>query len=258
MTTPFSPSRLVVLSPRRPLASSAKVAALLLTVGGSLALAGTASAQVFKVTATGKITSFYNQRVPYNSSVAVGTPFTFTYLFDYSAPLVLSSPGDHAYSLTGANAGATSTFGDYKFTPQSTSVNSVYVYNNGGNSNRIDLTSGGETTPGFSVPYYAATSYIQITDSQGLFSSSSLPPLSAYSAIPVSDIHFVANVQDIDGYVSGIAGSVTSLSAELVNPAAVPEASTWVSLGVMLGLGGLGLAVRRRRVMGEGTEGTWG
>ena len=223
------------------------------------ALAGSASAQQFKVTATGKISSFYNQTVPFNSSVAVGTPFTFTFLFDYSAPQVTANPGDQTYSLSGANAGVTATFGDYNFTPVPASKNYIYLHHSGGNSNGLALQSSDETTPGFSVPYRGATAYISISDYSGVFSSSALPPLAAYSSVPLSNITFSAFVVDpTNNNVSTVIGSVSSLKAELVTPAAVPEASTWVSLGVLLGLGGLGLAVRRRRVMGEGTEGTWG
>ena len=144
------------------------------------------------------------------------------------------------------NAGATATFGDYKFTPGPTSANLIYIHHTVANPDRLDLTSGNETTPGFSVPYYGATAYIQLTNNTGLFSSTSLPPLSAYNTLPLDMAVFTANVQSANGSVSGVSGSITSLSAVLVSPP-VPEASTTVSLGVMLGLGGLVLAVCARR-----------
>lgn len=251
LTTLFSPSRLVALSPPRPLASSSKLAALLLTVGGSLALAGSASAQQFKVTATGAVTLVSNGTIPFNSSVAVGTPFTFSYLFDYSAPSVSSSPSVTIYSLPGANAGATSVFGDYQFTPGPASFNITYVRHNGGDSNRLDLTSASETVTGFSVPLRDNVTDILIGDNgERLFSSDALPSLSAYGMVPLNNVTFQTSVIASNGSNSNVVGSITSMSAELVAPAAVPEVSTWVSLGVLLGLGGLGLAVRRRRVAG--------
>ena len=84
--------------------------------------------------------------------------------------------------------------------------------------------------------------------STGFFSSSAIPPLSAYNTANFDSLHFEVDVSDSNGYGHALEGDVTSLSAELVTPAAVPEASTTVSLGVLLALGGLTLAVRRRRV----------
>ena len=125
-------------------------------------------------------------------------------------------------------------------------MNYIYLNHFGGNSNRLDLVSSNETTPGFNVPYRSASAYIQISDNAGLFSSGTLPPLSAYNTVPLSGIMFTANVVDpSNNNVSGVAGSVTSIKAELIAP--VPEASTTVSLGVMLALGGLVLMVIRAR-----------
>ena len=84
-----------------------------------------------------------------------------------------------------------------------------------------------------------------MTDKTGLFSSNVLPSLSAYNTVLLNGAIFTANVTDIGGNASGVQGSITSLSAVLAAP--VPEASTTLSLGVMLGLGGLALAVIRAR-----------
>ena len=268
MTTLFSPSRLVALSSRRP--SSPKLAALLLTVGGSLALAGSASAQQFKVTASGVITSVNNTAGLYNSSVTVGTSFVETYLFDYSAHDTFSNPAFGRFDLSGPYYGPTITYGDYKFVPRSGALTlNIFGVGNqpaGVGTDELYLESNSSTAFGFTAPATGGESLLDLFDTTGsLLSSKALPPPSAYGAYDLSGLHglasFSSKVYTNDnnaGPTSSVGGTVTFLSAELVNPAAVPEASTWVSLGVMLGLGGLGLAVRRRRVMGEGTEGTRG
>lgn len=79
MTLFFTPD-----APRRPCPASAKIAALILIAGASLGFAGSAAAQQFKVTAAGKITSV-NGGI-FNSSVVVGTPFTYSFLFNFSIP----------------------------------------------------------------------------------------------------------------------------------------------------------------------------
>ena len=175
----------------------------------------------------------------------VGTPFTFSFLFDYSAVNTTSGSTTGSYEISGVNAGATATFGDYKFTPGPTSANFIFVRHAAANPDRLDLASDNETTPGFSVPYYGANTNIQITNNTGLFSSNSLPSLSAYNTVPLDGAIFSAGVINGIGPNSNIRGSITSLSAVLVVP--VPEASTTVSLGVMLGLGGLVLMVMRAR-----------
>jgi hypothetical protein len=246
-----SASALVGLCARRPLRSSAKLAALLLLTGFALGIAHPAAAQQFKVTATGTIDSVVNTEGLLNSSVAVGTSFTSSFLFDYSAPN-LGDSNLGGYNLYGANAGATSVFGDYTFAPGPDSINgvSIYHYPNGVSENRLVLQSQGGTVTGFSVPLNFNSTEIQLYDSAGLFSSTALPPLATYGAFPLSSptffsVAFKSSNPDFRD-VSRVTGSITSLSAELVNP--VPEASTTVSLSVLLGLGGLALAVRRRRV----------
>ena len=134
------------------LLSSAKVACWLLIACASFALAGSASAQQFKVTATGRLTSVTNGLVPFNSSVAVGTPFTFSFLFDYSAPNTTPGSSTGSHGISGVNAGATASFGDYNFTPGPTSGNVIFVRHAAAHPDRLDLASDNETTPGFSVP----------------------------------------------------------------------------------------------------------
>lgn len=139
-------------------------------------------------------------------------------------------------------------FGDYQFTPGAASFNITFVRHNGGDSNRLNLTSAGETVTGFSVPLRDNVTDILIGGNAGIFSSDALPSLSAYGVVPLSNVTFQTSVITSNGSNSNVIGSITSMSAELVAPAAVPEVSTWVSLGVLLGLGGLGIAVRRRRM----------
>ena len=237
---------------------------MLLTVGGSLALAGSASAQQFKVTASGKITSIYNPSGVYNSSVAVGTPYTFSYLFDYSIPTNTVNSNGTSYYYSGISEGATVTFGDYTLIPRLASYSQVVVTDNlSSTQDFFGLFGGNEAATGIIAPYAGwslagASAAIRVTNAKGLLSSEVLPPLSVYQAVNLSGATFQSTVTANNYSNTNLEGSVTFLSAELVNPAAVPEASTWVSLGVLLGLGGLGLTVRRRRVMGEGTEGPRG
>ena len=108
-----------------------------------------------------------------------------------------------------------------------------------------------ETVTGFSSPpaNSEVSAYGQLTDNS-ILSSDALPPLSIYNLAnfhnAASDGFFVEAVLYNGSGQSSVVGTATSLSAELVPPA-VPEASTTVSLGVMLGLGGLVLAVMRAR-----------
>ncbi len=153
------------------------------------------------------------------------------------------------YSLIGADTGATASFGDYSFTPNAGSLNTVVV-NHNNNRDVIQFESTNETGSGFSSPHNPYTVYVIITNPFGQFlTSDALPPVSAYSAISLdpamSYSQCVGQLPDGTGFYDDIAGSFTSLSAETVNP--VPEASTTVSLSVMLGLGGLALGIRARR-----------
>ena len=217
-------------------------------------LAGPASAQQFKVTATGTVTSVEDSVHLYNSSVAIGTPFTFSFVFDYSAPDGYPNDPNHGvYKLSGNGNGATVSVGDYKFTPSAASLSDVGVTHNN-DQDAISFYSQNEIKTGLSSP---GTNLVRIylTGPSGKFlTSDALPPLSAYNQINLAAPNysqFIVQVQNSTSYYSNIVGeySFNSLKAELVNPAAaVPEASTTVSLGVLLALGGLTLAVRRRRV----------
>lgn len=186
----------------------------------------------------------------FNSSVAVGTPYTFSYLLDSSVPSTYSDPTHAQYNFPGANYGATAAFGDYKFTPSANGINFLAVGNGNGKTvyNGFNLVSQNETATGFGSPTTAPEVFLEGESSTGFFSSSAMPPLSAYNVANFDFLHFVMYVQ-IGNKASGVSGSVTSLKAELVDPnvTPVPEASTTVSLGLMLGLGGLVLAVRRRK-----------
>ena len=246
---------------RRP--SSPNLAVLLLVAAAPFALTGSASAQQFKVTATGKITSVDNTAGLYNSSVAVGTSFVETYLFDYSAHDTFSnSVSSGRFDLSGPYFGPTITYGDYKFTPRpgAGTLNIFYVGDQpiGIGTDELSLESNSSTAFGFTAPATGGETLLDLLDTTGsLLSSKALPPLSTYGAYDLSGLHGLASFRskvytndNNAGPTSSIYGTVTSLSAELVNPAAVPEASTWVSLGMMLGLGGLGLAARRWRVIG--------
>ena len=236
---------------RRP--SSPKLAALLLMAAAPFVLAGSASAQVFKITTTGTITSIYDTTGFFNSSVQVGTPFTYSYLYDYSVPDTYADPTFGLYVETGAPYGGTFTFGDYGLVSNANSSAEINVYdNNPTSADAIVLFDKYGTATGFSSPPLqteVVASGILTNDS--ILSSDALPPLSVYN---LANFHkngngfYVTAILNGDFGAAEASGTATSLSAELVTPAAVPEASTTVSLGVLLALGGLTLAVRRRRV----------
>lgn len=234
---------------RRPLLASAKLVSLLLLTGAALGIARPAAAQTYKVTASGVITRGYDRDGVFNSSAAIGTPYTFSYLFDYSVPSTYSDPTAAQYDSPGANYGATAAFGDYKFTPSASGINYLYVGNSKTGYNGFNLVSEGETATGFGSPTTASVQ-VEGESSTGFFSSTAMPPLSAYNVANFDFLHFVVFVPGSTANGNILEGSVTSLSAQLVDPnvAPVPEASTTVSLGLMLGLGGLVLAVRRRKV----------
>ena len=237
------------LAPLRPRASSAKLAALLLVAGAAIAVARPASAQTFKVTTTGTLTAIYGDG--FNSSVQVGTPFTYSFLFDYSAPDGYAGPTLGQYLVGGSPYGATFTFGDYGFAPNAVSNAEIDAYYDEAHSFYYLQTKGnGETATGFSSPPVTSQVYAygQLTNNS-ILSSDALPPISIYNLAnfhnAAADGFFVSAVLPGGSDQTEVVGTATSLSAELVNP--VPEASTTVSLGMMLGLGGLALGMRRRR-----------
>jgi hypothetical protein len=223
-----------------------------LAANAAIAVGRPASAQTFKITTTGTISGIYGDGV--NSSVQIGTPFTYSFLFHYS--VLDSQPDDPTlgqYTEFGAPYGATFTFGDYGFAPNAVSGSEFDAfYDEPHNSYYLQTEGKNETATGFSSPPVNTQVYAygQLTDNS-ILSSDALPPLSIYNLAnfhnPNSDGFFVGALLNYNSGQSEVIGTATSLSAELVNPAAVPEASTTVSLGVLLGLGGLALAVRRRR-----------
>ena len=169
----------------------------------------------------------------------------FSFLFNYSAPDNYSSdPTFGQYDLT-SPYGATAAFGDYTFAPTNMGANRLEVYNNYQQLNGFALTSYEESATGFGSPTTAYNVEVIGLSSTGSITSDAQLPLSAYKVANFDNLDFFVAIPGITVYSSSVEGSVTSLSAQLVPPA-VPEASTTVSLGVLLGLGGPALVVRRR------------
>ena len=180
-----------------------------------------------------------------------GTPFSFSFLFDYSSPNSVSNTNIGNYAASGVNSGITTTYGNYKLSPGSASMSRVAVINSNSQNDQVVLSSDDLTATGFSVPLGTNHTVLQLYFPTITLSSGALPPLSAYDfSLFAGNIgtggNFSSAVYGNGVFASSISGSITSLSAVLVPPA-VPEASTTVSLGVMLGLGGLILAARARR-----------
>lgn len=244
---------LVSRSCRLSLLSSPKLAALLLVAGASFMLAGSASAQTVKITTTGTITEIGDAGL-LNSSVQVGIPFTYSFLFNYSAAHVFDDFGQLTYQDQGTPYGATVTFGDYGFAPNAdASVADIALsHNQPSGPDFISFAGSNETATGFSSPITSSgVGFFGYLTNNSILSSDALPPLSVYN---LANFHNAA----LDGFrfsavlhsdfgQTEIRGTATSLSAELVNP--VPEASTTVSLGLLLalGLGGVVIAARRRK-----------
>ena len=233
---------------RRP--ASAPLAALVLIAGASLGLAGSAAAQQFKVTASGTIYDITDPNSDFNSSVAIGIPYTSSCLFDYATPDSDPSSTLGNFTIIGTSAGATAKFGDYQFVSNTNTENLVQTADHfqGKVKDQVYFQSYNDTMTGGGIAgFFPNATYIFIDDSSGLFlSSDALPLVSAFGALnlhdPNSNYRFFAGGYDQHRQNTYVLGTITSLSAELVNP--VPEASTTLSLGLMLGLGGM--AVVRR------------
>ena len=180
-----------------------------------------------------------------------GTPFTFSFLFDYSSLNLSSNTNIGNYRASGMSSGVTTTYGNYKLSPGPASVSQVGVINSDSQNDLVVLSSDELTATGFSVPLGTNHTSLQLYFPTTTLSSGALPSLSAYDFSRFAGKSgtggdFSSSVYGNGIFASSISGSITSLSAELVTPTPVPEASTTVSLGMMLGLGGLALAVRRR------------
>ena len=227
-----------------------------MVAGIAFAIAPPASAQIVKITSTGTITTIYGDG--FNSSVQVGTPFTYSFLFDYSVPD--SQPHDPTlgqYYSGGAPYGTTFSFGDYGFAPNAASPAQIDAYYDEANSfYYLQTKDNSETATGFSSPPANSEVYAygQLTVNS-ILTSDALPPLSIYNLAnfhnPNSDGFFVEAVLYNDSGQSVVFGTATSLSAELVNRGYGPCAGSLhdkVSLGGLLGLGGLALAVRQRKI----------
>ena len=227
--------------------ASSQLAALLLASVGTVSFTGSVFAQQFKVTATGTIMSVRNAGGFHNSSVAVGTPYTFSFVFDYSAPRDPSDPNLGLYQTSEVGTGALITYGDFRFIPTNGGAMKV-SQGSGASGDSVNMAVRGEAATGFTTVPDDNFSLLQLNLLPSVLSSTALPPLFVYNLGNLSGTNpggFASTLSNPDGTSSSVEGSITSLSA-----AAVPEASTWVSLGVLLGLGGLGLAAQRRRVRG--------
>ena len=114
-------------------------------------------------------------------------------------------------------------------------------------TNSINLASGNEMATGFTKPSYGNMSFLQLNLLSSDLSSSALPALFVYSLNNLSSTDssgFYSASPNSDGSESSVGGSIVSLRAD-----AVPETSTIASLGALLGLGGLILAVRHRQMV---------
>ena len=254
MNSSFAP--VVSRSCRFSLLSSPKVASLLLMASAFLALAGSASAQQFKVTATGNISQVFNNGGYFDSSVAVGTPFTETFFFDYSVAKNISSANSVRYSVSAViaasneNIGGAISYGNYQFLPDRNFQNFVHIENHQG-VYQINLSDTTHFVNGVSTPYSYGSDLLVFPNIPGQYdlNSTILPPLDFYRNFPLSQIRFVSSIftSPSSPAKSEVTGTVTSITAELVN--SVPEASTTVSLGFLLafGLGGVVIAARRRK-----------
>jgi len=145
--------------------------------------------------------------------------------------------------------GSDASYGHYHFLPDKNFRNSVVV-NNKPSSGTYDVDLSGLThfVNGLGAPYSYGGADLQFKNTPGQYnlSSNTLPPLDFYRNFPLNQITFVSFITNSGlGRETDVYGTVNSITADLVAP--VPEASTTVSLGVMLALGGLVLMVIRAR-----------
>jgi len=163
------------------------------------------------------------------------------------------NPAEYAVSpaiiANSETIGAATSYGHYQFLPDKNFQNFV-VINNKPSSSTYDVNLSGLThfVNGLGAPYSYGGADLQFKNTPGQYnlSSNTLPPLDFYRNFPLNQITFVSFITNSGlGRETDVYGTVNSITADLVAP--VPEASTTVSLGVMLALGGLVLMVIRAR-----------
>ena len=209
-----------------------------------------ADAQTVQITAAGTIQKVSDIENSLDASVTVGTPFTFTYLFDYVPPTPEGGITETDFYFFPAALGASATVGDYAFTSGAAVSNNMATVSVVGQYplSDIDFGSNNQTlvVAGKSIPY-GGSSGIYLRDNQGrITTTGALPPLSAFN-LPLYDAYaptnqgtFYSGTLALPGTSSDVViwGQINRLSARFVPPT-VPEPTP----AALLGIGALGLAV---------------
>ncbi len=233
----------------------------LILIGTTIALVNSrpAAAQTVEVTASGVINTVATPPGAFDSSVAVGTPFSVNFFYQLGAPnLITSDPTIGGYYYSGPSNGLEATLGDYTIS-RNAGTSDVSVFNRSGGSSAYSLQLNSfnstltSTNPSAgSLPGQTQFS-LGFTDGTGAAANSiALPPASLYQlsnfSAPSSAAQFDIFYYPGPNQLAEVIGTITTLNAQTL-PAAVPEASTTVSFGLLLalGLGGVVVAARRKK-----------
>lgn len=134
--------------------------------GNALATIATPPSEVFKVTVSGTLTTVTNQSGLFDSSVAVGAPFSATFYWDTTLPSTSSSAAGveqaATWAASGAAAGISGTVGDVSIAPNATSSETVINTDSfaAPTVNSEQQTTNGVTLTGLTGAY--STDYAQI------------------------------------------------------------------------------------------------
>ena len=182
-------------------------------------------AQVIDLTAYGTVTTTYN------SSVEVGSPFTYDYVIDEDASSTARGSTYATYLDSSSDASGTETFGGYTFTQ--TDYSGAAVYNDYSEGYGYNLTNDSPNTNG----YYQNASLLLISYTHPSVATDT--SLSSIGQFPISDFNgytsfdFVSVDEEGD---SEVFGNITSYTVQII-----PEPSESYLFG-----GGLFLLALRR------------
>jgi hypothetical protein len=227
-----------------------------------LILGPSARAQRFEVIAQGSVASISDPNNLLDGSIQIGTPFEFDFFFTTAAASANVDPTWQTYYTNGVTPGTVFKCGDYVYTTSAKTGSTILVLNDnnvGGSGQLFDSlqmqTLDGTVAGGGKTVYHPQTTYQIYSQDLNTLTSLALPPLSVYS-LAKFPYRYYGNSLYFYGFPDAaltqtpfsVGADLTSLQA--IVPGAAPEPSPGVALSLGgLGVAGLGLRVRRRRVL---------
>lgn len=233
---------------------AASLTGLAMLAGLSLAAAPAAEAQAKVVTLTGRLTFVDNSGGAFDSSVQVGTTFTYSFAVDPSERQTYSnvSPGNFAetrYDSLGALYGATVSYGGVTLTSDATSRNFM-SRQNGYNSNYEDhlyQQSNAGAASGLVSGHTALFSDVYGFGAGGSHPTDLNDPTFGWDLTRYTGTQFESRAAG-GGANNRVGGIITGFSMASASPAVVPEPSTVAAFGfTFLGTAGLMVKARRRK-----------